>query len=168
MFIHCPNCTSKNFDFLNQHKWSCTNCGFEYFHNVAASVAALIVVDNEILLTKRAKEPKKGFLDLPGGFVDPNESLEQALTREIAEELGVDLNISTYLTSCSNTYTYKNIIYKTCDSFFICYLTKKPKISADSNEISSYQWIDLKQINDSKFAFESSKLAIQKMLSTKK
>jgi len=44
----------------------------------------------KILLIKRAHEPFKGKWALPGGFVDENETVEQAAKRELWEETGVD------------------------------------------------------------------------------
>ena len=46
---------------------------------------------DEVLVAVRARNPGKGLLDLPGGFVDPGESLEVALYRELQEELGFDM-----------------------------------------------------------------------------
>jgi 8-oxo-dGTP diphosphatase len=43
----------------------------------------------EVLLIKRAREPFKGLFALPGGFIDPDESLEQAAARELCEETGL-------------------------------------------------------------------------------
>ncbi len=54
-------------------------------------VVFLLVRDGQILLEKRSmqKVSGPGLLSIPGGHVDPGESNEQALLREIQEELGV-------------------------------------------------------------------------------
>ncbi len=58
---------------------------------VAADVVALALRDGElhVLLIERGNEPYQGRLALPGGFVDPGETGEQAARRELAEETGV-------------------------------------------------------------------------------
>jgi NADH pyrophosphatase NudC (nudix superfamily) len=102
----CPRCSGL---FVPQPDFSfiCEACGLHFFSNACAAVCALIPgSDGRILITKRAKEPKKGMLDLPGGFVDPLESIEDALRREIREELGVAVLDSKYLCSFPNRYVY--------------------------------------------------------------
>ena len=55
---------------------------------------------------------------MPGGFVDQNETAENAVVRECLEETGVQPEKVKYLCSFPNDYLYKNIAYKTCDLFF--------------------------------------------------
>jgi 8-oxo-dGTP diphosphatase len=56
--------------------------------------AAVIIEDNKVLLTKRPEDKKHpGFWEFPGGKIDPGESPEEALHREIREELGVDITV---------------------------------------------------------------------------
>lgn len=109
MFRFCPNC-STTANSSNTRPFHCTSCDFTYYHNVAASVAAIIVVGNQILLTERAKSPGQGMLDLPGGFVDPKESLEQSLIREIQEELSISIPSQSlsYFCSVPNIYQYQD------------------------------------------------------------
>lgn len=57
------------------------------------TVDGLTTKKNKILLVKRDIEPFKSFWCLPGGHVDYNEKVEQALKREIKEELGVSIKI---------------------------------------------------------------------------
>ena len=72
----CPKCGEKTLQLDGEKKWNCTNCDYVLFHNVAGAVAVLIKYKDEILFTRRNQEPKKGKLDLAGGFVDPKESAE--------------------------------------------------------------------------------------------
>ena len=86
-----------------------------------------------VLFEVRAKNPRKGFLCLPGGFVDGGESTEAAMVRECKEELGASIEEKDmqYLCSFPNIYEYKNIEYKTCDIFFAA---KLPACYKDMND----------------------------------
>ncbi len=55
----------------------------------AASVA--LVRDGKVLLIKRAYDPYKGLWTLPGGRLEPGETIEQCVIREVAEEIGVTI-----------------------------------------------------------------------------
>ena len=82
----CPSCNSGNIKFINNKKYFCNECSFTYFHNVAAAVAVIVECNSKILLVRRNIEPASGKFDLPGGFVDSGENLEQAAKREVNEE----------------------------------------------------------------------------------
>ena len=125
-FNLCPSCGSKNIRWLDGKKWLCSDCGFDLYCNVAAAVGIVLYDDeNNLLFEVRAKEPRKGFLCLPGGFVDPDERAEDAVVRECREELGAEVLGAEFLCSYPNTYVYKNIEYKTCDIFFKTKLSSK-------------------------------------------
>jgi ADP-ribose pyrophosphatase YjhB (NUDIX family) len=122
-FTYCPACGGTNISYVDHKKWQCPDCGFKLYNNVAASVA-LIITDGSgnVLFEKRAKEPRKGFLALPGGFCDQDESAEHAALRECMEETGMQPAAINYLCSFPNTYDYAGIRYKTCDLFFVASL----------------------------------------------
>jgi len=119
-FRYCPACKAENLRRRDGKSLVCDACGFTYFQNMAAAVAAIIECDSKILLTRRAFDPCAGLLDLPGGFIDPQETAEAALVREIREELSVEVAGYRYLTSAANIYPYKEIYYQTLDLFFVC------------------------------------------------
>ena len=103
-------CGSKHFDINNEKSKRCDNCGFVFYANPSSATAAFIVNDkNELLVVKRGKEPAKGTLDLPGGFVDMDETAEEGMTREIREETGLDVRNIKYLFSVPNIYRYSGI-----------------------------------------------------------
>ena len=52
---------------------------------------AILNEKNELLVCRRAKDPAKGTLDLPGGFIDMNETGEEGVAREVLEETGLDV-----------------------------------------------------------------------------
>lgn len=89
-FLYCPECGSPHFEVNNEKSKKCTDCGFVYYFNPSAATVALILNEkNELLVCRRAKEPAKGTLDLPGGFIDMNETGEEGVAREVLEETGL-------------------------------------------------------------------------------
>jgi ADP-ribose pyrophosphatase YjhB (NUDIX family) len=58
------------------------------------AVSASIFRDDRILLVRRARSPARGFYSLPGGRVEFAESLHAALTREVIEETGLEIEIA--------------------------------------------------------------------------
>ena len=66
-FAYCPKCGSNEFVVHNGKSKHCNQCGFTYYFNPSAATVAVIVNEkNELLVCRRAKEPAKGTLDLPG------------------------------------------------------------------------------------------------------
>jgi NAD+ diphosphatase len=156
-FKFCPQCGAHgSIEIQNDKRLSCSKCGLVYFQNVASAVAVIIEADGKFVFIVRNKDPQKGKLDLPGGFVDPMEKAEEALKRECFEELGINLTNFEYLTSFPNIYDYKGVRYYTCDLFF------KSKISdlnfkIDKVEIMDVKIIEKDKINLEDMAFESVK-----------
>lgn len=121
VFGFCPRCGSDGLCTSDGRPFVCGRCGFQYFINQAAAVAALIEDDQgRLLMTRRAREPKIGTLDLPGGFVDVGETAEHALIREVREELNLTITGFSYFGSFPNTYPYRGITYFTLDLAFVC------------------------------------------------
>lgn len=119
-FIYCPTCGARDsVTYKDNRHWVCSACGFNLYNNVAASVATILQDDSgNVLFVVREKEPRKGFLALPGGFVDPDERTEDAAVRECREEIGVAPEKVEFIASYPNTYEYGHVVYKTCDMFF--------------------------------------------------
>ena len=160
-FSFCPACGSKNIQNVNMRKWLCPECGFDLYNNVAAAVG-LVIADSEgrVLFERRAKEPRKGFLALPGGFCDPDESAEHACMRECKEEIGVEPVSVRYLCSFPNTYDYKGIRYKTCDLFFEAVLPPDAKLVAQEGEVTGFERCPVRtaaDIDALPLAFESAR-----------
>ena len=157
---YCPKCGNETLNWNGEKKWSCSNCDYVLFHNVAGAVAVIIKHQDEILFTRRNQEPKKGKLDLAGGFVDPKESAEETCVRELFEEMKIKVDIAQlkYLASLPNTYEYKKILYNTIDLFYEYELSEKVGFELELSEISETIWIKKDQINLEDIAFDSQKL----------
>lgn len=119
---YCPRCGCKDFKTNDQGRsFNCEECHFDFYMNSSAAVACLIFnSEGKLLLARRALEPAKGMLDLPGGFVEPMERAEDAVTREIREELGVKVTKTEFLVSFPNEYVFSGISVFTIDLAFIC------------------------------------------------
>ena len=74
------------------------------------------------MIARRSRNPAKGTLDLPGGFVDFGENAETSAVREVKEETNLDIQSDQlkYLFSLPNSYEYSNFIVSTMDMFFEC------------------------------------------------
>ena len=67
---------------------ACDECG--QWEKPSLAVDAIVINDDKILLIKRGKEPWKGMLAFPGGFVEQGEDPKVAVIRELKEECGLD------------------------------------------------------------------------------
>lgn len=115
----CPKCGSPAFIASGERSLKCMDCGFHLFINSAAAVAALVAnEDGKLLLTTRGVEPGYGRLDLPGGFIDPGESAEEAVKRELTEELGMKVKSLEYICSAPNEYVFSAFSVFTLDMAF--------------------------------------------------
>jgi 8-oxo-dGTP diphosphatase len=88
---HCPECGTK---FSEQADWPrhCWNgdCGYIAWKSHSVVVVGIIEYEGGLVLGRRNIEPKKGEWALTGGYPEPGENWQEALVREIDEELGVN------------------------------------------------------------------------------
>jgi NAD+ diphosphatase len=160
---HCPQCNAKEFKHVMPKKFLCKHCGFELFMNASAAVCALITDDrNRLLVTVRAHQPAQGQLDLPGGFVNPGETAEHAVLREVKEELGLDVETLSYFCSEANTsYAYGGVNYQTLDLAFTCQV-RSPSLARAADDVQAVQFVSLEGIELQDFGFISIRKIIQR------
>ncbi len=81
---------------------------------INVSVAVLINVDDQVLIAKRSANQHQGNKwEFPGGKVEVGETSQEALRREIDEELGVQIQSAEFITQIIHTYTSDNDADKT-------------------------------------------------------
>jgi NAD+ diphosphatase len=158
-FTYCPRCGKRPLAEFDGNAMRCEQCGYVYFHNCASCVAAIILVRDGIVLTVRKTAPKKGMLDLPGGFCNYGESLEQALAREVKEEINLDIGDISYFGSFPNTYCYKSVTYFTTDTVFTC-TTPDFSDAASNDEIADIQVVKPGTIHLAAVGFPSTRAAL--------
>ena len=76
------------------------------FYNMKSiEVVAGIIKDSErIFATQRGYGEQKDFWEFPGGKMEPGETPEQALARELKEELAIDVNVGEFLCTVEHDY----------------------------------------------------------------
>nr|WP_070961049.1 NUDIX hydrolase [Hyphomonas sp. Mor2] len=75
----------------------CQRCDFIDYQNPKIVAGSVVLKGEQILLCKRAIEPRKGFWTLPAGFMELGESVEEAAMREAQEEALADIEIDRVL-----------------------------------------------------------------------
>jgi 8-oxo-dGTP diphosphatase len=112
------------------------------------AVKALIIKNGEILIIRNHHDAS--LWELPGGHIDIDESVEEALIREVKEELGVDAKVGTLIYS-------QQVIHKTRGTphlFLICTanLTDPDQpLQNPSEEIAEMRWVDKNSAKELEF-----------------
>jgi NAD+ diphosphatase len=95
---HCGACGSRMVTLLAGHCRRCEACGFDTFPRTDPAVICL-VVSGEHCLLGRSRHFPEGMFSTLAGFVEPGESLEQTVVREIREEVGITVDAVRYRSS---------------------------------------------------------------------
>lgn len=107
-------------------------------------VAALIVHDGRIFATQRGYGDWKGYWEFPGGKVEPGETPEDALTREIREELATEIRVERYVTTIEWDYPAFHLSMR-------CYLCSVLSGSLTLLEHEAAAWLDRDHLHDVKW-----------------
>jgi ADP-ribose pyrophosphatase YjhB (NUDIX family) len=94
-------------------RFVCTSCGSVHYSNPRILVACLAYHGERILMCRRAHEPRRGLWALPAGFMEENESLEQAAARETLEETGVEVSPAALVLYSVLSLPHMNQVYVT-------------------------------------------------------
>jgi ADP-ribose pyrophosphatase YjhB (NUDIX family) len=161
IFRFCPRCGAERVSTPESAApFRCQVCDYLYFFNPAVAVAALILRDDgRALFIRRAKDPAKGRLALVGGFVDIGESAEDALRREVREEVQLELDELRFLSSRPNEYPYQDTIYPVVDLVFVARTPDHDKAAA-LDGVASFEWLDPHTIDLEDLAFPSMRDAV--------
>jgi mutator protein MutT len=90
---YCPRCAQPA-TIAYPRSITCPHCGYGAYYNPKPVAAAIPVTPaGEIILMRRALDPGKDLWTFPGGFVDLGESVQQAVHREVKEELGIAIEL---------------------------------------------------------------------------
>jgi ADP-ribose pyrophosphatase YjhB (NUDIX family) len=112
---------------------ACAACGAQHFRNAKPCAGALVIADGQVLLGRRAIEPRRGTWDIPGGFVNPWEHPAAAARREVQEETGLEIVLDDLLTIVIDTYHERDY---TLNVYYLAHVSAGvPRPADDLNEL---------------------------------
>lgn len=90
-FVYCPYCATplEWHERFQRMRRTCPACGYVHFLDPKVAVIGLVTWRGRVLLIRRGVEPMAGSWALPGGYMDAGEMPENALVRELEEEVGL-------------------------------------------------------------------------------
>lgn len=102
-------------------------------------VAAIIIKDNQVFATQRGYGQWQGWWEFPGGKIEPGETPEAALTREIREELNAEITVGSLLQTIEWDYPAFHLTMH-------CYLCTLNSDQLHLNEHSASAWLTLETL----------------------
>jgi NAD+ diphosphatase len=94
----CGRCGSTTVEHETETARVCPSCGAHYYPRIAPAVIMSVERDGRLLLARRAK-PRRSFFSVLAGFVEPGETLEETVQREVREEVGIEVDHIRYFAS---------------------------------------------------------------------
>ena len=103
-YKYCSNCGKNNtHGYIDGNiRFHCEYCNTIHYQNPKPTATLICPKDNSILLGRRAFNPGKGEWGLPGGFMELNETLNEAALRELKEETNLEGEVTKILGTCSH------------------------------------------------------------------
>lgn len=119
----------------DRERLTCPACNYISYDQISVLVGAILHYDNKILWIKRGIEPYKELWTFPSGYLEAGESLQEAATRELKEETGIDLSPSQMVPFGVLSITPINQIY-----FTFHYACNSPLPALLTREVSDWGW----------------------------
>jgi 8-oxo-dGTP diphosphatase len=128
------------------------------YRNPTPAIDTIIEKDSQILLVKRKNEPFKGYLVLPGGFLNEGEKVEDAAKREVKEETSLDIELIDILGVYSDPMRDpREHIMSTIFIGKISHSNDKAEALAQ-DDAAAIEWINLEVIDNRSFGFDHKKI----------
>ncbi len=110
---YCGRCGTRTKDKQRERAKECPQCGLVSYPRISPAMIVLVERDGKLLLARAHRHPP-GFYSVLAGFVEPGETLEEAVAREIREEVGIEVTEITYFGSQPWPYPNSLMVAFTC------------------------------------------------------
>lgn len=137
---YCGACGRTTTARTNERSRECPGCGLVVYPRLAPAVMGLVRREKELLLARAPRFPKDMYSAL-AGFVEPGETLEQCLEREVYEEVGIRVRRVRYFASQPWPFPHSLMI-----AFFADYYSGE--IRVDGTEIEDAKWFDVRNLEN--------------------
>ena len=124
----------------------CDNCGADHFPRTDPVTIMLVEHEDRLLLGRQPRFPPKMYSAL-AGFVEPGETIEEAVAREIHEEAGVRVRNVTYI--ASQPWPFPSQLMIGCHA-----VADDPEITLDTAELEDARWFTRVELEEARAAGE--------------
>jgi len=130
----CPRCGASTSAMQGGAMRTCTSCKAEHFPRVNPVAIMLVVRGDRCLLGRQAVWPR-GMYSTLAGFIEPGETIEEAVAREVKEEAGIDVGAVRYVSS--QPWPFPSALMIGCFAEAV-----SEQIVIDTAEIEDARWFD--------------------------
>ena len=135
---YCGRCGTPTVAKTSERARQCPSCGQTHYPRIAPAAMALVRREDKLLLA-RSPHFVPGMYSALAGFVEPGESLEQCLIREVREEVGVEVRNLRYFSSQPWPFPHSLMIAFNCDY-------AGGELAPDPSEIEAAGWFGLDEL----------------------
>ncbi|HXK89394.1 MAG TPA: NAD(+) diphosphatase [Thermosynergistes sp.] len=128
----CVSCGAPLRDSSDDHARECTSCGSIFYPPISPAVIVAVERDGKILLARNVRFPP-GRYSVIAGFVEPGESLEETVRREVREEVSLEIRDLQYFGSQSWPFPHSLMVGFTAH-------WASGEIQVDGKEIEDAGW----------------------------
>jgi NAD+ diphosphatase len=131
--LYCGRCGSPTKNMEKERAKKCEKCDLISYPRISPAVIVAVIKDNTILLAKNNRFRHREMYSVLAGFVDPGETLEECVKREIKEEADIEVDNIRYFSSQPWPFP---------DSLMMGFVAdyKSGEISVDGDEIVEAEW----------------------------
>lgn len=134
----CAACGSETEIFRAGWGRKCGTCNAEHFPRVDPVVIMLAEYEGKVLIARQPGFPP-GFFSALAGFVEPGESLEEAVARELFEEAGIRVRDVRYV--ASQPWPFPSSLMIACAA-----TAENPALTLDETELEAAMWVDRDEV----------------------